>query len=301
MRRATQPASPPRPSVELTRQVDRVAPRHQRAVERDGAGLAAAVEQLGQHAVRIAGVVEQRRRHAAPSRRTGAAGRRSRSPRRAGPSRVSASPSPPLASGTSDAEHAHLGQRRPTPWPTWSASARAPSPLRAPCASVPSGHAARTTSGGHSLARRSRTASRKASWSSVKANRIGATSSGGRGRARRRCCAGSRWCRRRSGRTGRTASPCVHGPSSSASGPSRSRAISCSSTSSSDHQSFTRLVSAPAGRPSARAGDGLQRLQPVGLGLHPALRRRGPAAPGRRRRRAGRSTGRGRRGGRRWP
>ena len=34
-----------------------------------------------------------------------------------------------------------------------------------------SGHAARTTSGGHSLASRSRTASRNASWSSVKAKR----------------------------------------------------------------------------------------------------------------------------------
>src|SRR5688572_21402457 len=55
---------------------------------------------------------------------------------------------------------------------TRSASARAPSPGLAPCESGPSGHAARTTSGGHSLASRSRTASRKASWSSVNANRI---------------------------------------------------------------------------------------------------------------------------------
>ena len=51
--------------------------------------------------------------------------------------------------------------------------------------------------------RRSRTASRNASWSSVKAKRV--ISAAGRARARRPCCAGSRSCRRRSGPTARTA------------------------------------------------------------------------------------------------
>ena len=75
-----------------------------------------------------------------------------------------------------------------------------------PRSSSPGGasQAARTTAGVASLASSSRTASRNATWSSDSANLI----AGAPGRARRRCSAGSRWCRRRSGRTARTASPC---------------------------------------------------------------------------------------------
>ena len=49
----------------------------------------------------------------------------------------------------------------------------------------------------------------------------------GRARARRRCCAGSRSCRRRSARRARTGSPCSTAWSSAASPPSSSSAISC--------------------------------------------------------------------------
>src|SRR6478736_4716217 len=80
-------------------------------------------------------------------------------------------PRPPLASDT-PMPSTPISARSDHTLATRSASARAPSPLRAPWASVPSGQAARTTSGGHSLARRSATASRKASWSSVKAKRM---------------------------------------------------------------------------------------------------------------------------------
>ena len=148
-----------------------------------------------------------------------------------------------------------------------------PSPRPASAGVVAVGPRGAHDLGGHSLASRSRTASRNASWSSVKANRIGdLLPRAGRARARRRCCAGSRSCRRRSGPTSENCQPFVHGPSSSASGPSRSSAVSCSATSSSDHQSLLRLDSAPGGRPSTVAGDGRERVEPVGLGLDPRLR-----------------------------
>ena len=182
---------------------------------------------------------------------------------RIGTRKISSSPSPPSASGTSSDSTPIASRLSHTP--------RSSSPAGA-------SHAARTTAGVASLASSSRTASRNATWSSVSANLIG----GAPGRARRRCCAGSRWCRRRSGRTGRTASPCSTAPSSSASGPSRSRAISCSSTSSSVHQSLVRLASAPGLAPARQPRDGGQRLLLVGLGVHPRRRPRagaGSASP----------------------
>src|SRR3954447_15359722 len=81
-------------------------------------------------------------------------------------------PRPPCSSATATPSTPTSASARQTP-STRSASARAPSPGFAPPETSPSGHAARTTSGGHSLARRARTASRNAIWSSVNPNLIG--------------------------------------------------------------------------------------------------------------------------------
>ena len=115
---------------------------------------------------------------------------------------------PPRAAGPGRARPAPA-HRRPRARARRARPSRRARATAAPLRPSSLAHAARTTAGGHSLASRSRTASRKASWSSVNAKRIGESllPRAGRARARRRRCAGSRWCRRRSGPTARTGSP----------------------------------------------------------------------------------------------
>ena len=109
------------------------------------------------------------------------------------------------------------------------------------------------------------------------------TPSAGRARARRRCCAGSRWCPRRSAPTARTASPSSTGPSTSAAGAEQlERESRAARTSSSDHQILLiELVGAQRGA----AGQPGHRVAACTAGTpRPASTPRpaGRAAPGRR-------------------
>ena len=96
---------------------------------------------------------------------------------------------------------------------------------------VAAGQAPRTTAGVQAPASTSRRPSRSVA-SVVGAVRSARPLLPGRGRAgaRRRCCAAPRWCRRRSGRTARTGSPCSTGPRArprGRAGRARSRAAGC--------------------------------------------------------------------------
>ena len=145
-------------------------------------------------------VVPQQRRPPPPPSTTTGSGRPARPHSISSGTRSSSvMPEPAVALGHQQAEHAHLGRGRPTRRGT----RPSPSPPVGPSTRRPTAppHAARTASGGHRSASSARTASRNVDLV-VGAVRIACqavTSAGGRARARRRCCAGSRWCRRRSG------------------------------------------------------------------------------------------------------
>ena len=151
-----------------------------------------------------------------------------------GTRKVSSRPSPPSASGTSSAEHAHGVEAVP--------HARGRAHRRR-------SQAARTTAGVHSLARRSRTASRNATWSSDSANLIA-------GSPRHTLGGDVALDLVRAGvdRAGQGELPCpsLHGPSTlgarARAGRARSRGARCRAR---DHQSLVRLASAPGLAPAA--------------------------------------------------
>ena len=164
----------------------------------------AAVARPASQARRIAGRRgQQRRGDRRRSRRTGRAARPGPSPPAAAPGRARS------------ARARRRPRARATPSTPISASAVPHAADRAPRRPAPSRPtAARTTAGGHSFVEQVAhgVAERELVVGEREAH-AAATSSAGRGRARRRRCAGSRWCRRRSDPTARTASPSSTGPS----------------------------------------------------------------------------------------
>ena len=112
------------------------------------------------------------------------AARRSRSPRPAAPSRARVRPEARRAASGTAMPSTPMSASAAHTWSTRVGSAPRAGPL-----ADSSGQAARTTSAGHSLASRSRTASRNASWSSLNAKRTGYFL----GRPRTRSAAMLRW------------------------------------------------------------------------------------------------------------
>ena len=145
--------------------------------------------------------------------------------------------------------------RRPTPVRAAPSTPISPSADHARSVDRVVSHASRTTAGGHSLASRSRTASRNASWSSVKAKRIGLASTLARGRPSTRSAidVALDLVRARVDRSRQRELVALHPPASRRA-PHRRRAapsaVSCRRTSSSDQNTFVRLDSAPSCSPS---------------------------------------------------